>query len=228
LLCNSNISAKKFSLVSNQERKIMKLCSLFSLMMSLSILSANSLLPVQAQKVESENFPVSIGEKYNYKTQQIKAETSRDAKLEKEIRHKYGGFGGVIRYLYNRVDLNGDKKPEILVHLTGSRTVCGSGGCITLVFQSAGQEYRLVSEIGVSSTPIIVTNQKTNGWNNLIFGTIGGYRHQSGTDGLWLLKFNGRSYPDGPEGGVHLPSNATITGKKYFSSQDDAGIKLQL
>ncbi|MUG96614.1 hypothetical protein F7734_31470 [Scytonema sp. UIC 10036] len=45
---------------------------------------------------------------------------------------------------------------------------------------------------------------------------FGGYRHHSGTDGFWLLKFNGKKYPEAPEGGVHLPSNATIAGKNYF------------
>lgn len=204
----------------------MKLRSLLFLIMSLSMFSYISSTSVQAEKIEIENITRSIEAKHNYKTKNIKAEATRDAKLEKAIRRYLSGGNGAVNYLYSRVDLNGDKKPEILVHLRGS-LVCGSGGCTTLIFQTAGKDYKLVSETGVSSLPIIVTNQKTNGWNDIIVGAFGGYRHQSGTDGLWQLKFNGRSYPDSPSGGVHLRSNATITGKNYFY-QNDAGIKLQL
>lgn len=204
----------------------MKLHPLFFLMMSLSIFSYIGSISVKAEKIKLDNIISHSREKYNEKTQHIKAETSRDLKLEAAIRRELGKFDRVVRYSYNRVDLNGDKKPEVLVGLSGS-LVCGNGGCMVYIFQSTGKDYRMVSSIGSTSVPIIVTNQKTNGWNDLIVDTFGNYRRQNGQDGYWQLKFNGKKYPGEPEEGVHLNSNAKITGKAYFDQQNDTQIELQ-
>lgn len=48
----------------------------------------------------------------------VSSETVRDLKSEKAIRllHKLGDEEKDVRYYYNRVDLNGDKKPEVIVY----------------------------------------------------------------------------------------------------------------
>ncbi len=169
------------------------------------------------------------------RTQSILSETARDVELERAILQAntyYDSrsieiFGSYARYFYNKIDLNGDNKPEVLVHVVGP-TFCGTGGCTTLIFKSVGQNYKLVSEITVSRLPIIVTNQKTNGWNDLILNARGGGRGSTGNSGLYLVRFNGRTYPDAPDRGIKLSQDFTITGKDLFNTNRSTdGIVLQ-
>lgn len=159
------------------------------------------------------------------RTQSILSETVRDVELEKAILQAntyYDSksieiFGSHARYYYNKIDLNGDNKAEVLVHVVGP-TFCGTGGCTTLIFKSVGQNYQLVSEITVSRLPIIVTNQKTNGWNDLILNARGGGRGPAGNSGHYLVRFNGRTYPEAPDRGIKLNQDFTITGKDLFNT----------
>lgn len=144
----------------------------------------------------------------------ISSETSPDAKLEKAIVRSFDRINRIdvpTRYFYNRVDLNNDQKPEIIVHLVGIN-VCGTGGCPTLIFQT-GQDYQLVSKINVTRQPIIVTQQKTNGWNDLIIFTSGGGSRPN----YYLARFNGRKYPDSPYDSSRVPSNSKITGRAFIA-----------
>jgi hypothetical protein len=81
--------------------------------------------------------------------------------------------GRTARYLYSRVDLNGDGRDEVLVYLLGS-VFCGSGGCNLLLFTDTGDGYALVNTFPISRTPVIVSAETTNGWNNLIRLESGG------------------------------------------------------
>src|SRR5215467_2770754 len=71
-------------------------------------------------------------------TRSVKSERVRDEKLEEAIRRTFPEYPrtaeGEIDYYYNRVDLDGDGKPEVLVFLFGPH-VCGTGGCGVLVFK---------------------------------------------------------------------------------------------
>jgi len=169
------------------------------------------------------------------RTQSILSETVRDVELERAIlpantyydNKSIEIFGSHARYYYNKIDLNGDNKAEVLVHVVGP-TFCGTGGCTTLIFKSVGQNYQLVSEITVSRLPIIVTNQKTNGWNDLILNARGGGRGPAGNSGLYLVRFNGRTYPEAPDRGIKLSQDFTITGKDLFNTNRSTdGIVLQ-
>jgi|LakMenEpi03Aug12_release.lakeMendotaPanAssembly.Ray.scaffolds.fasta_scaffold228333_4 hypothetical protein len=44
------------------------------------------------------------------------------------------GYGRESRYTWNRVDLNGDGRPEMVAQVLGP-TVCGTGGCPLLIFR---------------------------------------------------------------------------------------------
>jgi hypothetical protein len=159
------------------------------------------------------------------RTQSILSQTDRDVELEKAILQAntyYDSrsieiFGSHARYFYNKIDLNDDNKPEVLVHVLDP-TFCGTGGCTTLIFKSVGQNYQLVSEIRLTRLPIIVTNQKTNGWKDLILNARGGGRGSAGNSGLYLVRFNGRTYPDAPDRGIKLSQDFTITGKDLFNT----------
>jgi hypothetical protein len=73
----------------------------------------------------------------------VHSETARDPRLEEAISSALNeggtssndpGAHEEIRYYYNKVDLNGDGKPEVLVFLFG-KEMCGTGGCRAFVFQ---------------------------------------------------------------------------------------------
>jgi hypothetical protein len=166
------------------------------------------------------------------KVQYIPSETSRDAELNKAIIKWITSTGENftnedfrrLSYSYNRVDLNGDGKPEVLVYLVGGSPSCGTGGCHTLIFKTVGTGYDLVSEIGLTRLPIIVTERRTNGWKDLIILTVGGGARAN----YWLVQFNGRTYPENPGSGSEIPSNSTVTGRAFMSeTRGFSGIALQ-
>lgn len=97
------------------------------------------------------------------------------------------------RYLTGTSDLNGDGRPELLVHLVGPMA-CGTGGCPTLVFTPNETGYALVSTITVTRPPIRVSPRSTGGWRNLIVEVGGG----GGRSGHAELAHTGKGYPENP------------------------------
>ena len=158
------------------------------------------------------------------------SETSPDFKLEQAILEDMPEYSKVVsspnqyvRYSYNRVDLNDDGRPEVVVYLVGSYT-CGTGGCTTLIFTPRGQEYRLVSEITLVNAPILVTPQKTLGWKDLVILVSGGGARAHYT----RLQFNGRTYPGNPTVQPGVSTNSTLTGQALVSdAYSGSGIVLQ-
>jgi hypothetical protein len=148
----------------------------------------------------------------------IRSETAPDPEIEKAILQTLsdGDFsGGEIRYYYNRVDLNADGNFEAIVHLVG-QAICGTGGCNTLILQPARNGYRVVSTIGLTNTPIIVSQQRTRGWSDLVVYVSGG----GITRGYYVaLRFDGRTYPENPTVQPALSTRTRITGKAYVSDE---------
>jgi hypothetical protein len=97
------------------------------------------------------------------------------------------------RYFAQAVDLNGDGKNEIVVHVAGPM-VCGTGGCNTVVLTPDGDKYRIVADISVNSPPIRAAATSSHGWRDLIVEVGGG----GGPSGPVLLRFDGNKYPDDP------------------------------
>lgn len=163
--------------------------------------------------------------------QYVRAETSPDSKLEKAILqtlpdYKPASEDEQVRYYYNRVDLNGDGKPEVIAHLVG-QSICGTGGCDTLILQPKQDGYRLISTIGLTNTPIIVSPRRTRGWNDLLVYVVGG-GIQPGH--YVTLRFNGRTYPDNPTVLPKMNAPSKITGKAYIAEEDTSprtGIRLK-
>jgi hypothetical protein len=151
----------------------------------------------------------------------LPSETSPDPEIEKAILQALGdeatagGAGREVRYYYNRVDLNADGNLEAIVHLVGP-SICGTGGCNTLILQPARNGYRLVSTIELTRTPIIVSQQRTKGWSDLLVYVSGG----GITRGHYVtLRFDGRTYPDNPTVQPALAPGTRITGKAYVSDE---------
>ncbi len=140
------------------------------------------------------------------------SETAKDAKLEQAILGELQGYSPsdsdqYIHYYYNRIDLNDDGKPEVVVYLVGSYS-CGTGGCTTLILTPKGRDYRLVSELSLVRDPILVTPEKTTGWKNLVIRVSGGGMKPQYS----RLRFNGRTYPGNPSVELAVAPNSTLTG----------------
>jgi heat shock protein HslJ len=83
-----------------------------------------------------------------------------------------GGVVGRGRYVYARVDLNGDGKDEVLVYTLGS-VFCGTGGCDLLLFTPSQGGYALVNDFPITRNTVVVSDHKTAGWSDL-------FRHEAG------------------------------------------------
>ncbi|MBZ8182047.1 hypothetical protein [Oscillatoria salina] len=142
----------------------------------------------------------------------VPAEKNRSPQLEQAIIQNFGeGFSIAefpIQYSYNTVDLNDDGYPEALVYVQNS-IICGSRGCIALIFQGSAQGYRQLRYERITYGSLIVTPEKTNGWKDI----IGPYYHCSDnfTTCYLIQKFNGIEYTSG-----QVISRRTITGKVYW------------
>lgn len=89
------------------------------------------------------------------------------------------------KYIFFEYDLNDDGKNEIFVGLIGTY-FCGSGGCTQLILDDQGN---VISTFTVSDYPVIIDNNKTNGWKDLFI--------YSGSKNR-IVKFDGKSYPPNP------------------------------
>jgi hypothetical protein len=117
------------------------------------------------------------------------------------------GATGKARYVYGRVDLNGDGREEVFVYLLGS-IFCGTGGCNLLLFTPGPDGYSLVNEFPISRLPVIVSDRKTAGWSDLVRPESGGGAPPS----YVRHTFDGKQYVEkertpgdkAPEGTRHL------------------------
>ncbi|NIG57546.1 hypothetical protein [Chitinophaga sp. Cy-1792] len=89
------------------------------------------------------------------------------------------------KFAMDKYDLDADGNMEVFVALTGPY-FCGSGGCTLLLLNNNG---KLIDKFTVSGTPVMIGNEKTNGWSNLLIESGGKYH---------LLKYDGKAYPSNP------------------------------
>lgn len=80
---------------------------------------------------------------------------------------------GDARYDIGWFDLDGDGRQEAIVVMKGS-SWCGSGGCTLAVLKEDTGSWKVVSEIPTCRSPVIVLDEKTNGWRDLAVVTYGG------------------------------------------------------
>jgi hypothetical protein len=174
---------------------------------------------------------IKIGE-----IQYLLSETEPNPQLEQAILQTMPDYAEQVepddysRYYYNFVDINGDKQPEAIVYLVGKYN-CGSGGCKTLIFTQDGQDYRLVTEMTVSPSPILVTNQRTNGWNDIVSPYSKIVRQGDDyTDKLYYarMQFDGQTYPSNPSVAPEVEPGNTLKGIAVIADDIsvDSGILL--
>jgi hypothetical protein len=144
----------------------------------------------------------------------IAPDTKRDPDLERAIRREVDS--DKYSYRYDRVSLSNSAASQVLVYLPGS-DYCGSGGCTTLIFSQTGENYRLVTRLTLTRTPIIVSRHRTNGWNDLILYVSGG-GIQPGY--YAVLPFDGKSYPEDPTAKPAKPLAEIVKGNAYLAGTD--------
>jgi hypothetical protein len=149
------------------------------------------------------------------------SETTPNAEIEQAIVESLDGDRTALqktRYYYDRVDLNSDGKPEALVYLSGSYT-CGTGGCMMLVLAPAGERYQMISKMTLVQAPVIVSAEKSAGWNDLVLEVSGG----GATKHYARMQFDGSAYPVNPSTAPEVAPNATINGTAVMSGDLSAG-----
>lgn len=128
--------------------------------------------------------------------------------------------GRKARYVYGRVDLNGDGKDEVFVYLLGS-IFCGTGGCNLMLFTETDDGYTLVNDFPISRLPVIVSASKTDGWNDIIRLESGG-----GAPPTYVTHaFDGKNYAE--QGRV--PADEAHDGAQYLTGEltFDKGVPLE-
>lgn len=101
---------------------------------------------------------------------------------------------GSARYIASFVDLNDDGKKEVIVHVI-SQSLCGTGGCPTLVLVPKQSSFSIVSRISITRPPIRVLKTQSHGWHDLAVWVSGG-GIQPGYEAD--LPFDGESYATNP------------------------------
>ncbi|MGG3450498.1 hypothetical protein ABER98_11535 [Domibacillus aminovorans] len=117
-----------------------------------------------------------------------------------------------VRYYYNRIDINGDGVPGVIVYLVGP-FVCGTGGCSLVIFKQLNQSYQLISSFTLVNNPIIVSRNKTNGYNDLIMFVSGG-----GIEPYYAeIKYGANGYPSNPSVQPKVKPGTKVTGIAVIS-----------
>ncbi|MGF1498896.1 MAG: hypothetical protein ACFB8W_19020 [Elainellaceae cyanobacterium] len=162
------------------------------------------------------------------KLQYVDAQTTPDPALEQAILDYLSpelacGLETQVRYLHNEVDLNGDGLQEAIAYLIGPQT-CGTGGCTTLVYEPTEAGYELVSYLTLVNYPIVVSDETTQGWHDLVLMVEGG----GATPGYRRLKYDGTAYPSNPSTQPSV-ADGEVSGKAFVveaSNDYDAAPKL--
>lgn len=129
--------------------------------------------------------------------------------VKAHLRKEYDGIptSKELQYDYVAVDLNRDKRAEVLVYVAGP--ACGTGGCGIKVIEQTDSGWRLVTETSIGWSPVRILRTSTNGWRDLGVVVAGGGVTKSYEV---RLRFNGKSYPTNPSVAPAEPTGAGTAG----------------
>ena len=111
--------------------------------------------------------------------------------------------------------LNGDGRQDALVLLEHPRYFCGTGGCTMLVFKGTPSGFEFVSRSTLIRGPLLVSETKTQGWQDLIVEVSGGGMAAKKV----AMKFAGSKYPSNPSMLPALPKDQLVKGTKIFQGK---------
>lgn len=115
---------------------------------------------------------------------------------------------GNTRYEFTRLDLNGDGRREGIVLMKFPHQYwCGFNGCSMVIFEAHNDYFKLKSEVAPVRGPLMVSDKKTNGWNDILI-RVSGRMHSETKD--VALQYNGTTYP--PQPAFQPPAQYTYAG----------------
>ncbi|MBX9927744.1 MAG: hypothetical protein K2X99_02425 [Gemmatimonadaceae bacterium] len=106
-----------------------------------------------------------------------------------------------------RIDLNGDGRRDAMALITG-RDFCTPDGCQLLLFESTAQSWRYIERIRNVKGPIVVTDERTNGFRDLALRIPGA----GGIAVTVQLRYNGELYPMDPSLAPRYPAERVPKG----------------
>ena len=152
----------------------------------------------------------------------ILSETASNSELEKALIDEFDltdEQAKETRYYYNYVDLNDDGKNEIFAEVVGPYT-SGSGGNSAVIFKDNNGVLEEVDDFKFVRNPIIISSNKTNGWNDIICESSG-----EGTIKKYVvLKYDGEDYSDVEESQT-IDSIDDVSGSAIISNDMEYDIK---
>lgn len=120
------------------------------------------------------------------------------------------------RYEFVRLDLNSDGRDDGLVMFkTPFERWCNRDGCTMIIFEAHNHYFSKQSEIMPVRGPAIVSQNKSNGWHDIMIRLSGREYNAMNV----AMKFNGSSYPPHPESQIKPYSHhndGKINGVKLF------------
>lgn len=155
-----------------------------------------------------------INNKYDFsKVDFIESEYKSNYRLERIIEKEFLLIPkhDKLSYLYNKVNLRNFSEYEILAYLEGPKFCSEKGGTL-LVVEKRNDDYIINSEIRGIIPPIIISDNKNNGYNDLIVKIM-----NNGDEEFRILKYNGNSYPINPLNGEKLKKGIKISGIAVIS-----------
>ncbi|MCP9841184.1 hypothetical protein KBY93_11150 [Synechococcus sp. J7-Johnson] len=172
--------------------------------------------PVLEAALRQDLFPVAVVDGQGHGPDPGTAEW-RQAEMHQ--RRNACRAAGPLHYAYNRIDLNGDRQDELVATVIGPYT-CGTGGCNAYVFQSGPKDrgLRLVSRMSLFKPPLVVSDQRHNGWRDLISRV----RIDAGHGYYARLPFNGSAYPSNPSTPPAEPLRRVVSGVAMLDTDNDA------
>lgn len=183
--------------------KIIKMSALICVI--ISFLSINGCKSKSATNIEKEN--TNVKDESSAKTDESKnniillenekiasvlSEKERKPELEKALKEKYDlddKGAKETRYYYNCIDLNGDGVNEIFVEVVGPFT-SGTGGDSEVIYKDNNGTLEEISDFTLIRNPIIISDEKSNGWNDIIVEYSGGGAPKK----YAILKYDGNKY----------------------------------
>ena len=155
-----------------------------------------------------------IDKKYDFsKVDFIEAEINANLSVERAIEKEFSLNPSLdkLNYLYNRIKLNNSEKYQIIAYLEGPK-FCTSRGGTVIILEEKNNNYVLTSKIKDVIPPIIISENISNGYNDLIVRSI-----KKDKLDFRVLKYNGNSYPINPIGEEKLETGIRVVGVAVIS-----------
>ncbi len=143
----------------------------------------------------------------------IESECNSNLRIERAIEKEFSLSPNIdkMNYLYNRIKINNTSKYQLIAYLEGPKFCSPKGGTLVII-EEKNNNYVVTSKIRDIFPPIIVSENMSSGYNDLIVRLIKNDKYE-----FRVLKYNGNSYPMNPFDGYKLQSGIKIKGISVIS-----------